>query len=296
MGAGAQPGRDAAAADLRSRFGPADLRQRRRRACRPCRVNRVGYCNWSRSRASDFASSRDTCICEMPTRSAICVCVIDSKNRSSSTVRSRSGSAASKGRNASRFSIWSRPSVDVAERVGDRGRIVVAAAAAAVDRQRVVGAARDQALDHLVAVHLELRGEFRRGGRAAEPLRQVGRRGAQPQVQFLEPARHLDRPAVVAEVPANLAHDGRHRERHEVRPGVDVEPDHRVDQTRPAPPAPGRRGVRRGRRTGGRCGRPAAGSARRSGRAGAGTAPSPRRSSCEFTEHVGDVGVFRVRS
>ena len=94
-----------AAADLRSRFGPADLRQRRRRAWRPCRVNRVGYCNWSRSRARDFANNRDTCICEMPTRSAICVCVNDSKNRSNSTVRSRSGSAASKGRNASRFSI-----------------------------------------------------------------------------------------------------------------------------------------------------------------------------------------------
>ena len=47
----------------------------------------------------------DTCICEMPTRSAICVCVNDSKNRSSSTCRSRSGRAASKGRNASRFSI-----------------------------------------------------------------------------------------------------------------------------------------------------------------------------------------------
>ena len=35
--------------------------------------NSVGYCNWSRSRVRDFASSRDTCICEMPTRSAICV-------------------------------------------------------------------------------------------------------------------------------------------------------------------------------------------------------------------------------
>jgi len=32
---------------------------------------------------------------------------------------------------------------------------------------------------------------------------------------------------------ADLAHDGRHRERHEVRAGVDVEPDHRVHQTHP---------------------------------------------------------------
>jgi hypothetical protein len=50
-------------------------------------------------------------------------------------------------------------------------------------------------------------------------------------MQFLEPAGHLDRPAVVAEVPANLTHDGRHRKRHEIRPGVDIEPDHRVDQS-----------------------------------------------------------------
>ena len=168
----------------------------------------------------------------MPTRSAICVCVIDSKNRSSSTVRSRSGNAASNGRNASRFSIWSRSEVDVAERVGDRGRLVVSAAAA-VDRQRVVGTASDEALDDLVAVHLELLGQFRCGGCAAEPLRQFGGRGAQPQMQFLESAGHLDRPAVVPEVPSDLAHDGRHRERHEVRPGVDIEPDHRIHQAHP---------------------------------------------------------------
>jgi len=31
----------------------------------------LGYSNWSRSRVSDFANSRETCICEMPTRSAI---------------------------------------------------------------------------------------------------------------------------------------------------------------------------------------------------------------------------------
>ena len=67
-------------------------------------------------------------------------------------------------------------------------------------------------------------------GARPEPLRQLGGRRAEPQVQLLEPARHLDRPAVVAEVPADLAHDRRHRERHEVRAGVDVEPDHGVHQ------------------------------------------------------------------
>ncbi|CPB93006.1 Uncharacterised protein [Mycobacterium tuberculosis] len=56
-----------------------------------------------------MASSRDTCICEIPTRSAICVWVIESKNLSTKTVRSRSGNASSNGRSTSRFSIWSRP-------------------------------------------------------------------------------------------------------------------------------------------------------------------------------------------
>ena len=179
-----------AAADLRSRFGVADLRWRRRPRCRPCRVSRVGYCSWSRRRARDFANKRDTCICEMPTRSAICVCVNDSKNRSSSTVRSRSGNAASNG--PQRFPVLDliQTGIDVAERVGDRRRIL-AAAAAAVDREGVVGAARDQALDHFVTVHVQFGGELRRSGRTAEPLRQFGRRRPQPQMQFLEPAGTL---------------------------------------------------------------------------------------------------------
>jgi hypothetical protein len=42
---------------------------------------------------------------------------------------------------------------------------------------------------------------------------------------------HLDRPPVVPEVPTNLAHHGRHSERQEVRPVVDVEAVDGVDQT-----------------------------------------------------------------
>ena len=54
---------------------------------------------------------------------------------------------------------------------------------------------------------------------------------AEPQVQFLQAPRHLDRPAVVAEVPADLAHDGGHREGDEIRTGFDVEADDGVDQS-----------------------------------------------------------------
>jgi hypothetical protein len=50
-------------------------------------------------------------------------------------------------------------------------------------------------------------------------------------VQFLEPPRDLHRPAVVPEVPAYLAHDRGHRERHEVGAGIHVESDDGVDQS-----------------------------------------------------------------
>ena len=59
---------------------------------------------------------------------------------------------------------------------------------------------------------VEFFGEF--GGRrcAPQPLGQFRGRRAQPQVQFLEPARHLDRPAIVPEVPPDLTHDRGDRE------------------------------------------------------------------------------------
>ena len=53
----------------------------------PTILSRAGYSSSSRSRARDLASNRETCIWEMPTRSAICVCVIESKNRRTNTVR-----------------------------------------------------------------------------------------------------------------------------------------------------------------------------------------------------------------
>ncbi len=105
VGVGAKHRCQPTLADLRSRLQRCLSRQRCRQHCRSFRPISVGYCSWSRSLVSDFASSRDTCICEMPTRSAIWVWVNDSKNLSTSTVRSRSGRASSKGLNASRFSI-----------------------------------------------------------------------------------------------------------------------------------------------------------------------------------------------
>ena len=162
-------------ADLRSGFDSADRRHHARRAGACFRPTSAGYCSWSRSRVRDFASSRDTCICEMPTRSAICVWVSDSKNLSTSTVRSRSGQRFQQG--PQRFSVLDliQAQIDVAQRVGDRRRILVAAAATAVDRQRVVGAACHQALDDLVAVHVRVRRQAPSGS-AHGPAAATGRR------------------------------------------------------------------------------------------------------------------------
>src|SRR4029077_15776135 len=79
----------------------------------------------------------------------------------------------------------------------------------------------------------EFFGQLRRSRRAAEALRKLRRCAAQAQMQLLESPRHLHRPAVVTEVPSNLTHDRGHRKRHEIRSGVDVESDHRVDQPHP---------------------------------------------------------------
>ena len=58
----------------------------------------------SRSWARVRASSRDTCICEMPSSAAICDWVMFPKNRSSRIRRSRAGSESSSGLSDSRYS------------------------------------------------------------------------------------------------------------------------------------------------------------------------------------------------
>ena len=205
-----------------------------RRMQTPTTLSRAGYSSSSRSRASDLASNRETCIWEMPTRSAICVCVIESKNRSTNTVRSRSGNAFQQ--RPDRLAVLDpfETGVEIAEGVGDRPGLVIAAAAATVDGQRVVGATRHQTLDDFGAVHLEFFGEFTRGGRPAQPLRKICGRRAQPQVQFFQSPRDLDRPAVVPEMPADFPHDGGHRKGDEVGARLEVEAGDGVDQSDPS--------------------------------------------------------------
>ena len=59
--------------------------------------------------------------------------------------------------------------------------------------------------------------------RPFQALRQVVDRVAEPEVQLLRPARHPDRPRLVAEVALQLAFDGRGRERRELEAAFGIE-------------------------------------------------------------------------
>ena len=68
------------------------------------------------------------------------------------------------------------------------------------------------------------------GGGAAELLGQLVAAGVDLQPQLLQPARYPHAPALVAEVPLQLAEDGRQRVRAEVGRQVRVEPVHGLEQ------------------------------------------------------------------
>ncbi|GAA3045604.1 hypothetical protein GCM10020000_26670 [Streptomyces olivoverticillatus] len=67
-------------------------------------------------------------------------------------------------------------------------------------------------------------------GGAAVPLGELGGGGGQCQPQLLEPARHAHGPALVAEVPFDLADDRGRGVGGELHAAVRVEPVHRLDQ------------------------------------------------------------------
>ena len=117
-----------------------------------------------------------------------------------------------------------------AERVRHRGRVVVGDVGG-VEGDGGVGVRRLQPLEHLVLGELEVRGELSDGGGAAVALREVGGRLGQRQLHLLQPAWDPDRPALVAEVPLDLADDGRCRVRRELDAAVEVEPVDRLDQS-----------------------------------------------------------------
>src|SRR5262249_12837654 len=70
-----------------------------------------------------------------------------------------------------------------------------------------------------------------RGWPAAVPS-EVVTSPAQLPLEVFEPARDLDRPAEVTEVPPHFTHDRRYRERHKVATGIGIETVDRVHQSK----------------------------------------------------------------
>lgn len=73
-------------------------------------------------------------------------------------------------------------------------------------------------------VDVEFVGDLPGARHPSEPLRERLHRRADAELNLLGAPWHPHGPGVVAEVPADLAHDGRHRERQERRAAADVEP------------------------------------------------------------------------
>ena len=173
--------------------------------------------------ASERRSSRETCICEMPTRAAISDWVSPSKNRSSTIARSRSSSAARPGLEQHAVLHLVVPRLGRSEEVLDGALVGLAEPERLRERPRRVRVVRLERLHDLLLLEPGLRGELRDRRRAAE----VGRRGldraGELEAQLLHPARHVDGPRAVAEVALDLADDRRHGVRRELHASIDVE-------------------------------------------------------------------------
>src|SRR5579875_4080663 len=73
-------------------------------------------------------------------------------------------------------------------------------------------------------------GELAHGRRASLTLCEVADGLGERELEFLQPARYPDRPALVAEMPLDLAHDGGRGIRGELHAPIQVEPVGGLDQ------------------------------------------------------------------
>ena len=162
----------------------------------------------SRSWVRVRASRRETCIWEIPSSAAICDWVRLPKNRSSRIFFSRRRQPLEQ--RLERLPVLDALErlIDDAERVGDGGRVFVPGVGC-VQGHRGVGVRRLQALQHVFLAHPQVRGELADGRRASLALSEFADGLGQRELELLQPSRHADRPALVPEVPLDLAHDGR---------------------------------------------------------------------------------------
>ena len=135
----------------RRRVGGADLRAEAPVGRLRDRPGRQRSSVRSRRRCSDLRSSRETCICETPTRSAISVWVRSAPKRRNRICRSRSGRCWAAAKIVAWSSTSSRRSSCVSDRLQPAHRAVVVDRARGVERQRVVGLGGLQAVEHLLA-------------------------------------------------------------------------------------------------------------------------------------------------
>ena len=126
-------------------------RYSRRVGYRPQTGSGVRTCR--RNVARERASRRDTCICDIPSRPAIWVCVMFSKNRSVRTVCSRSGKCSQQRSYRRDVEHLVQVGVEITEGVDDRPSVVfVACPGRRVRRKSGIGAGRDLRLHDLIPV------------------------------------------------------------------------------------------------------------------------------------------------
>ncbi len=102
-----------------------------------------------------------------------------------------------------------------------------------VERKRAPGVARLDRLEHVLDGDVEALGELGRGRQPPQLLGQLCRRRVDAHRQLLQAAGQTHGPDVIAEVPAQLAEDRRHRVRRKGLSSLRVEPVDRLDQSQP---------------------------------------------------------------
>src|ERR1700733_5744930 len=156
----------------------------------------------------------------MPSSAAICDWVMLPKNRSSRIFFSRGGSRSSSGFSDSRYSTPSRASSTMPSESATAGASSSPESGASSETvEYALADSRPSSTSSSVIC-----------GRAAFALRQLADRLGERQLELLQPPRHPDGPALVPEVPLDLADDGGRGVGGELHAALEVEPVDGLDQ------------------------------------------------------------------
>ena len=122
-----------------------------------------------------------------------------------------------------------------------RGLVSVADGRGRIEGHRMMTLRRMHRLQHLLLGGLDPLGDLAHRRRVPELGGQLGVCPLDPEDPFLDVARHVHRPAPVAEVALELTENGGHGEGREGGAALRVEAVYRLDQSRRSPLGPGRR-------------------------------------------------------